>query len=81
MSGAWTGHRVYETLLAAAAEGATLADRLRAAGGSAELRNFEGVTHEFFGADAVVTEAGQAQRYAGQRLRAALEPALHRAAR
>ena len=52
-------------------EGETLAARLRAAGVPVERREFRGVTHEFFGADAVIPEARQAQAYAGQRLRAA----------
>ena len=40
--------------------------------GQVERREFRGVTHEFFGADAVIREAGQAQAYVGQRLRTAL---------
>lgn len=53
-------------------EGVTLAERLRAAGVDVDRREFPAVTHEFFGADAVIPEARQAQAYAGQRLRAAL---------
>lgn len=53
-------------------EGIMLADRLRAAGVQVERREFPAVTHEFFGADAVIPEARAAQAYAGQRLRAAL---------
>ena len=52
-------------------EGEQLTARLRAAGVRVERREFPRVTHEFFGADAVVPEAQAAQRYAGQRLRTA----------
>jgi acetyl esterase len=51
-------------------DGAMLADALRAAGSSVAVRSFPGVTHEFFGMDAVVTTAAEAQRFAGSRLRA-----------
>lgn len=53
-------------------EGETLAQRLSAAGVSVERQEYAGVTHEFFGADAVIPAAAQAQQWAGQRLRAAL---------
>ena len=36
-----------------------------------EWREYEGVTHEFFGTTAVVDKAQQAQAYAGDRLKAA----------
>lgn len=49
-------------------EGELLAQRLTAAGVSTEIRTFAGVTHEFFGADAVIADARLAQEYAGQRL-------------
>ena len=52
-------------------EGEQLAARLRAAGVSVERRQYNNVTHEFFGADAVIPAAAEAQRYAGGRLRAA----------
>lgn len=52
-------------------EGDMLVERLRAAGVPVESRLYEGVTHEFFGGDAVIRKAGEAQRYAGERLRAA----------
>lgn len=52
-------------------EGVLLADRMRAAGVDVTRREFPGTTHEFFGADAVITEARTAQRFAGERLRAA----------
>lgn len=43
---------------------------LRQAGVPVERKIYNGVTHEFFGTAAVVAKAGQAQAYAGQRLRA-----------
>ncbi len=52
-------------------EGELLASRMRAAGVDVTRREFPRVTHEFFGADAVITEAQAAQRFAGERLRAA----------
>lgn len=52
-------------------EGEMLAAGLRAAGTPVESRLFPGTTHEFFGADAVIRSAGDAQRFAGARLRAA----------
>ncbi|CAA9523042.1 MAG: Esterase/lipase [uncultured Sphingomonas sp.] len=53
-------------------EGELLAQRLQAAGVQVERREFAGATHEFFGADAVIADAAEAQQYAGGRLRAAL---------
>ncbi len=44
---------------------------LEKAGVPVEHRDFEGVTHEFFGCAAVVDKARQAQAYAGERLKAA----------
>ena len=52
-------------------DGDLLANRMRAAGVRVEEREYRAVTHEFFGADAVIVEAQQAQRFAGERLRAA----------
>lgn len=52
-------------------EGELLAQRLQAAGVQVERREWEGVTHEFFGADAVIGDAREAQAYASERLRAA----------
>lgn len=52
-------------------DGQMLADRLRAAGVTVTRREYPGTTHEFFGADAVIPEAAQAQRFAGEQLRAA----------
>ena len=53
-------------------EGELLAQRLAAQGVQVDRREFAGTTHEFFGADAVIADAAEAQRYAGERLRAAL---------
>lgn len=53
-------------------EGDMLAERLRAAGVDVAEREFPGTTHEFFGADAVIPPAREAQRFAGERLRNAL---------
>lgn len=53
-------------------EGELLAQRLTAAGVVVERQEYAGATHEFFGADAVIPAAGQAQQWAGQRLRTAL---------
>jgi acetyl esterase/lipase len=52
-------------------EGELLAQRLQAAGVPVERREWEGATHEFFGADAVIADAREAQAYASERLRAA----------
>ena len=48
-----------------------LANALRAAGVRVSQREFRGVTHEFFGADAVIADARIAQAYAGAQLRGA----------
>lgn len=50
-------------------EGEAYAKLLRAAGGDVEYRNFNGVTHEFFGMGAVVDEAKQAVQLAASRLK------------
>ena len=52
-------------------EGALLADKLKAAGVSTDLKNYDGVTHEFFGMAAVVPQAKDAQAYAATRLKTA----------
>ena len=56
-------------------EGELLAQRLAAAGVSVERREWAGTTHEFFGADAVIRDAGEAQQWAGGRLRQSLSGA------
>ena len=53
-----------------ASEGQMLATRLRVAGVPVASRLYDGVTHEFFGADAVIAKAADAQKFAGERLRA-----------
>lgn len=57
-------------------DGAKLEDALRKANVPVERRDFEGVTHEFFGAAAVLQKAREAQAYAGQRLQAAFGTSL-----
>ena len=56
-------------------EGKELADKLRAAGSEVTYQLFDGVTHEFFGADAVLADAGRAQNVAVRDLREALAEA------
>lgn len=53
-------------------EGEQLAQRLAASGVAVERREWEGSAHEFFGADAVIRDAAEAQQWAGGRLREAL---------
>ena len=50
-------------------EGTQLADRLKDAGVQVDYKNYEGVTHEFFGMAAVVGEAKQAEQQAADGLR------------
>jgi acetyl esterase len=45
-------------------DGDMLADKLKAAGNNVTHKTFAGVTHEFFGMDAVVAKAGEAQDFA-----------------
>ena len=52
-------------------DGAKMEDALKTAGVPVERREYEGVTHEFFGTAAVVQKARDAQAYAGERLRQA----------
>ena len=52
-------------------EGQTLAQKLGVAGVSVDSRNWDGVTHEFFGMAAVVDKAREAQQYAADRLKTA----------
>jgi acetyl esterase len=52
-------------------DGQVLAQKLQAAGVQVSARDFMGVTHEFFGVDpAVLTKAGDAQRFVAGELRA-----------
>lgn len=52
-------------------EGRALADKLRRAGSDVTYRNYEGVTHEFFGMASVVADAARAQDLAARELRQA----------
>jgi acetyl esterase len=52
-------------------EGKMLADKLKAAGVTTTYRNYEGVTHEFFGMGLVVPEAEAAEELAAHGLKAA----------
>lgn len=52
-------------------DGAGLADTLTAAGVTVDLKEYPGVTHEFFGMGAVVPAAKQAEDYAAAKLKAA----------
>jgi acetyl esterase len=45
-------------------DGDMLADKLKAAGNNVTHKVFAGVTHEFFGMDAVVAKAAEAQDFA-----------------
>ncbi|MBC7757338.1 MAG: alpha/beta hydrolase fold domain-containing protein, partial [Phormidesmis sp. FL-bin-119] len=54
-------------------DGMMLADKLKAAGVTVATKNYEGVTHEFFGMAAVVPEAKDAQRFAAEQLKKALQ--------
>lgn len=51
------------------AEGAELADKLKAAGVDVERKLYEGVTHEFFGMAAVLEQAVEAQKFAVDRMK------------
>ena len=50
-------------------DGAKMEDALEDANVPVERREYEGVTHEFFGTAAVVQKARDAQQFAGERLR------------
>ncbi|MES2662011.1 MAG: alpha/beta hydrolase [Pseudomonadota bacterium] len=52
-------------------DGEKMEDALQKAGVQVERRDYEGVTHEFFGTAAVVQKAKDAQMYAGERLKQA----------
>lgn len=54
-------------------DGTMLANKLAEAGVKVSSRNYEGVTHEFFGMAAVVPEAKAAQAYAAEQLKAAFK--------
>lgn len=52
-------------------EGMTLTDKLKAAGVSVDSKNYDGVTHEFFGMGAVVPQAKDAEMYTVAQLKKA----------
>ncbi|MDN3585695.1 alpha/beta hydrolase [Pedobacter aquatilis] len=54
-------------------DGTMLANKLAAAGVKVNSRNYEGVTHEFFGMAIIVPEAKEAQAYASEQLKAAFK--------
>jgi acetyl esterase len=54
-------------------DGVMLADKLKGAGVKVDSRNYEGVTHEFFGMSPIVPEAKAAQAYAADQLKAAFK--------
>ena len=54
-------------------EGKMLADNLQKAGVKVQYKNYDGVTHEFFGMAAVVPEAKEAQAFAVEGLKSALK--------
>ena len=55
-------------------DGKEYVEKLKAAGVPVTYRNYNGVTHEFFGMGAVVPQAKQAEAFASQQLRAANAP-------
>lgn len=50
-------------------DGEMLADKIKSAGGQVTQKTFDGVTHEFFGMDAVVKDAAAAQDFAVQQIK------------
>lgn len=54
-------------------DGVMLANKLKAAGVKVDSKNYEGVTHEFFGMAILVPEAKAAQAYAADQLKAAFK--------
>lgn len=52
-------------------DGMLLIDKLKAAGVKVDSKNYDGVTHEFFGMGAVVPEAKDAMAYAASQLKSA----------
>jgi len=52
-------------------DGMLLAEKLKAAGVKVESKNYDGVTHEFFGMGAVVPEAKEAMMYGAGQLKSA----------
>nr|QQZ50110.1 alpha/beta hydrolase fold domain-containing protein [Phenylobacterium glaciei] len=58
-------------------DGAHLADRLKAAGVTVDVKEYAGVTHEFFGMGSVVADAKAAETYAADKLKAAFGLSPH----
>lgn len=54
-------------------DGLMLADKLKAAGVTVDSKNYDGVTHEFFGMGTVVPEAMDAEMYAVDQLKKAFD--------
>jgi len=54
-------------------DGVMLADKLKQAGVKVDHKNYDGVTHEFFGMAIVVPEAKEAQAYAAEQLKSAFK--------
>ncbi|MEO3407632.1 alpha/beta hydrolase [Mucilaginibacter sp. CAU 1740] len=52
-------------------DGTMLADKMKAAGVNVDTKNYDGVTHEFFGMGAVVPQAKEAETYAAGQLKKA----------
>jgi acetyl esterase/lipase len=52
-------------------DGIHLADKLRGAGDTVDVKEYQGVTHEFFGMGSVVADAKDAEMYAASKLKAA----------
>lgn len=52
-------------------DGMLLADKLKAAGVAVDIKNYDGVTHEFFGMGTVVPQAMDAEQYAVSQLKKA----------
>lgn len=52
-------------------DGTMLADKMKAAGVSVDSKNYDGVTHEFFGMGAVVPQAKDAEQYGADQLKKA----------
>lgn len=55
-------------------DGEMLAQKLKAAGVSVDEKIYSGVTHEFFGMGAAISEAKDAESYAGGRFKEAFKP-------
>lgn len=55
-------------------EGKVWADKLQKAGVKVQYRNYDGVTHEFFGMGAVVDKAKDAEQFAADGLKSAFAP-------